>query len=235
MLSCRLLYSFWANFLHSHTVCPTFLPYSPYILQSGDLVVLSILYLKELVLNACFWAAHINASVSTFWCDFLNHSQAFALFVVSGISLINCPYILFSFHSLRFPFLSFLLNLTLSFVFSVSIASVFFTSAINFSFKVVLFTLYKFVATYEPPTAFLSRHIYLINVCLLVLCPVTVAVFPSFSFSPLRNHPIIPVLYLNTKTAHVLMPQILFVSLSFDFNNNIKLFLYSLANVHWIV
>lgn len=43
MLSCRLLYSFWANFLYSQTICPTLSPFSHTFYITGSWMSISYL------------------------------------------------------------------------------------------------------------------------------------------------------------------------------------------------
>ena len=74
-MSWRFLYSFWVSFLHPLTICHTVSVDSRHNLHSGVSDVLSMLYLTEFVLKACYRAARIEPSVSFFKKPFLSHLQ----------------------------------------------------------------------------------------------------------------------------------------------------------------
>ena len=99
-LSCPLLYTRCARFLHSHVICCKVCLLSPQILHNGFPNVLSILCFVDFVLDACSCAAHIVASVYTLrlLCTkhFHDKSLFFIRFIPSSISQTNCPCILFS-------------------------------------------------------------------------------------------------------------------------------------------
>ena len=65
-LSCRLLHSFGAKFLHSVTRCPTLSPFSPPTLHRGDAAVWLIWCFTWLVLKVFSCAAQGRASLWTF-------------------------------------------------------------------------------------------------------------------------------------------------------------------------
>ena len=80
-------------------------------LQRGVLLVLSILYLTELVLIACSCAAQRRLTVSLFSSHFLNHYH-FLLSLWHSVSPTNFPCNTFFFYYFsRFSFFSFLLTL----------------------------------------------------------------------------------------------------------------------------
>ena len=84
-VSCLLLYSRCASFLHSHFICCTVSPLTPHILHNGFSYVLSILFFVWFVLNTCPCAEHIVASVCTLRSLCTNHFQDKSL-SISGIS-----------------------------------------------------------------------------------------------------------------------------------------------------
>ena len=116
--SCHLLYSFWANLLHSFNTWFTLSSAFPHILHLLFSWVLSIFDFMLLYLIACFYAVIIKTSVVLFKPPFLSnpHRSSFALPIVC---LISCPSKCFCvqcvFHSFFFLFLnSFGVSLSLS-------------------------------------------------------------------------------------------------------------------------
>ena len=74
-LSCRILYSFWANLSHPLTKCCTLSPFFPQNLQRWLSLVLSIWSFIWFVLMAYSCEAHNNASISIFKSFLDNHCQ----------------------------------------------------------------------------------------------------------------------------------------------------------------
>ena len=113
-LSCLFLYWFFARLGQGLMMCVTLSIFLLQSLQRGISLVLSMLLFTELVLIACSCAMQRKLSVSLFSSPFLNHSH-FLLSLSHSISLTNCPYNAFCFHSFsRFSF-SFFLTLTMFF------------------------------------------------------------------------------------------------------------------------
>ena len=105
-------------------MCVTFSIFSLQSLQSRVSLPLSILFFTELVLIACSCVAQKRLSVSLFSSPFLSHSH-FLLSLWYSVSLTNCPWSAFTFHSFnQFSFFSFLLILAMYFSKLSSVAAV---------------------------------------------------------------------------------------------------------------
>ena len=114
-------------------MCWTRSPVFPHNLHRGLSLVLSMWYSTQFILIACSCAAHNNASVPTFKSPLDNHVFSLSTFLV--VSLMNCPWIRFSFY-FSFSYFAFcFLNSTLVIVSLVLIVSAADTPLIRSSSK----------------------------------------------------------------------------------------------------
>ena len=96
-LSCLCLYSFWASLPHWLTIWDVVSFFVPHVLQRGDLAVLSISYLMQLVCIDCSWALYIKVLVHPFKLLYLIHLCLFSS--LFSISQTDCRFNCFALHS----------------------------------------------------------------------------------------------------------------------------------------
>ena len=125
--SWHLLYSFWANLLHSLNLWLTLSPASPHILHLMFSWVLSIFAFMLLILIAYSCAVIIKASVVLFEHPFLSHPHQSSL-ALPFVYLINC---LCNCFCVLCVFLSFFFLFLYSFAVSLSSSSPIAQAAIN--------------------------------------------------------------------------------------------------------
>ena len=125
--SWHLLYSFWANLLHSLNLWLTLSPASPHILHLMFSWVLSIFAFMLLILIAYSCAVIIKASVVLFKHPFLSHPHQSSL-ALPFVYLINC---LCNCFCVLCVFLSFFFLFLYSFAVSLSSSSPIAQAAIN--------------------------------------------------------------------------------------------------------